>query len=241
LVQVAQAAGIVTYVALVASVLCHDGITRRTTELLIMKRIVAWAFLLPTVALAQESNEISYDYFDFDYFRTDWDSGAIEQAGEGWAGRFSIGIRDHVYLGGEYRAWDVDGVDGGSTFKRLGFGVHGDIGKRWSLFGEAGFKSLDLDLGSGNMKDAPGYIAGGARWYVGQGYELRVGADYSNVGKGTPTGAGEVSVTVGGDIYLTDVATFAIDVTTNDDHTTTFMLGMRFYHKKDRVNLRQTR
>lgn len=206
-----------------------------------MKRIVAWAFLVPTVALAQESNEISYDYFDFDYFRTDWDAGINEYAGEGWAGRFSIGIRDHVYLSGQYRAWDVDGVDGGSTYKRLGFGVHGDIGQRWSLFGEAGFTSLDLDLGAGSMTDGPGYIAGGARWYVGQGYELRLAADYTRVGKGTPVGAGETSVTVGGDVYLTDVAAFTFDLTQNDEHTTTFMFGMRFYHTKDRESMRSRR
>jgi hypothetical protein len=228
----------VTYVALVAIVLCHDDVIRRTTELETMKRILACALLLPSAVLAQEASQVSYDYFDFDYFRTDWDSGAVEQAGEGWAGRFSIGIRDHVYLAGEYRDWTVDGVDSGSTYKRLGFGVHGDVGKRWSLFGEAGFRSLDLDLGAGNVSNAPGYVAGGARWYVGDGYELKLAADYSENGKGTPPGAGQTSISFGGDIYLTDVATFAIDVTTNDDHTTTFMLGLRFYHKKDQSNLR---
>lgn len=206
-----------------------------------MKRILACALLLPTAALAQTANEVSYDYFDFDYFRTNWDSGPVEQAGEGWAGRFSIGIRDHVFLAGEYRDWDVDGTTSGSTFKRLGFGVHGALGRRWSLYGEAGFTSLDLDLGTGNMSDAPGYIGGGARWYVGDGYELKLATSYQSEGKGTPPGSGQTSVTLGGDIYLTDVATLAIDVTTNDDNTTTFMLGLRFYHKKDESNLRRNR
>jgi len=206
-----------------------------------MKRIIAGVLLLPTVALAQGTNEVSYDYFDFDYFRTDWDTGFDELAGTGWAGRFSVGIRDHVYISGEYRDWDVDGVDSGSTYKRLGFGVHGNLGERWSLFGEAGFKSLDLDLGLGNVEDDPGYIAGGARWYLADGYELRVSADWSEAGKGTPVGVGESTVTFGGDIYLTDVAALTIEVQENDDNTTTFMMGLRFYHKKDSSDLRPSR
>ena len=56
-----------------------------------MKRAIALALLLPTVALAQNENEVSYDYFDFNYFRTDWDVGATEIDGTGWAGRFSVG------------------------------------------------------------------------------------------------------------------------------------------------------
>jgi hypothetical protein len=206
-----------------------------------MKRIIAAALLLPSLAFAQGSNEISYDYFDIDYFRTDWDTGMNEVDGTGWAGRFSVGIRDHVYVGGEYRTWDFEGVDDRSSYKRLGFGVHGAIGERWSLFGEVGFKSLDLDLGSGNVEDDPGYIGGGARWYVADGYELRFSADFSEAGKGTPAGVGETSMTFGGDIYLTDVATLTIELNENDDNTTTFLIGMRFYYTKDPSDLRATR
>lgn len=206
-----------------------------------MKRSIAWVLLLPSAALAQESNEISYDYFDFNYYRTDWDIGADEIDGTGWAGRASVGIREHVYLSGEYRTWEADGIADRSTYKRLGFGVHHPIGERWSVFGEAGFKSLDLDLGSGNVEDDPGYIGGGARWYVTRGYELRVSADYSEAGKGTPAGVGETTVMFGGDIYLTDVATLSIEFSENDDNTTTFMLGMRFYHRKGTDSLRQMR
>jgi hypothetical protein len=206
-----------------------------------MKRIIAAVMLLPSVALAQEASQISYDWFDFDYSRTDWDLGAIETAGTGWAGRFSVGIREHVYLAGEYRNWEFDGVDGGSTFKRFGFGVHGDIGDKWSLFGEAGFTSLDLDLGGGNVEDDPGYISGGARWYVADGYELRVSADYSEKGRGTPPGRGEASFTFGGDIYVTDAAAFTFEFNENDDNTTSFLVGFRIYHKKETSGLRQRR
>ncbi|HEY5667177.1 MAG TPA: hypothetical protein VIV64_10675 [Gammaproteobacteria bacterium] len=199
-----------------------------------MKRAIALALLLPTAALAQEGNEVSYDYFDFNYFRTDWDVGTTETDGAGWAGRFSVDIRDHVYLTGGYRTWEPDGVDGRSTYKRLGFGVHREVGERWSVYGEAGFTSLDLDLGSGNIEDDPAYVAAGARWNVADGYQLRLGADWSEAGKGTPLGRGESSITFGGDIFVTDTAAFTIEVNENDDNTTSFMLGLRFYHKNER-------
>lgn len=198
-----------------------------------MKRIIACAFLLPGMALAQDSSQISYDFFDFNYVRTDWDAGSTEIDGTGWGGRFSVGIREHVFLSGEYRSWEPDGVSDRSTYKRFGFGVHGDIGERWSVYGEGGFKSLDLDLGFGNVEDDPGYIGAGARWAVADGYELRVAADFSEAGKGTPAGVGETTVTLGGDIYLNDVAAFTIEVQENDDNTTSFLFGLRFYHKKD--------
>lgn len=205
-----------------------------------MKRIIALAMVLPSLALAQD-NEVSYDYFDIDYFRTDIDLGTDEVDGTGWAGRFSVDIRDRVYISGEYRAWEFDGVDGGSTYKRLGFGVHGALGERFSLYGEAGFKSLDLDLGTGNMEDDPGYIGGGARWYVGDGFELRAGAEWAESGKGTPPGVGETAITFGGDVYMTDVAALTFEVTEDDENSTTFTMGLRFYHKKDGTTLRQSR
>lgn len=211
-----------------------------------MKRIIACALLLPAAGLAQESSQISYDYFDFDYFRTDWDAGAIETDGAGWGGRFSVGIRERVYITGGYQSWEPDGVSGGSTFKKLGFGLHGDIGQRWSLYGEAGFKSIDIDLGgpsplSNNVEDDPGYFGAGARWYVADGYELRVGAEFSEDRAGSLPGAGESTVFVGGDVYLTDAAALTVEMSENDDNTTTFLIGLRFYHKKDSGGLRQRR
>jgi hypothetical protein len=206
-----------------------------------MKRIIACALLLPAVASAQDGNEISYDYFDFNYSRMDWDAGMTEIDGTGWGGRLSVGIREHVFINAEYRDWNADGASGGSTFKKLGFGVHGELSDNWSLYGEVGFKSQDIDIGGGNWEDDPGYIGGGARWYVAEGYELRVSADFFESGKGTPPGVGESSVTIGGDIYLTEVATLLFELNENDDNTTTFMVGMRFYHTKDSDNLRRPR
>jgi len=205
-----------------------------------MKRIFALAMLLPSVTLAQDNN-ISFDYFDLDYFRTDFDLGSTETAGEGYAGRFSVGIRNHVYISGEYRAWDFDNTENGSTYKRLGFGVHGAIGENWSVYGEGGFKSLDLDLGTGNVEDDPGYVGGGVRWYLADGFELRVGGEFAEAGKGTPAGVGETTLTVGGDVYMTDVAALTFDLTEDDENTTTFMIGLRFYPNKDADTLRSSR
>lgn len=206
-----------------------------------MKRTLALALLLPSLALAQEPNQLIYDYFDFGYQRTDWDIGSSTIATNGWSGQFSIGIREHVYLTGGYDAFDAKGVDGGSTYKRLGFGMHGGVGQRGSLFGELGFQSYDLDFGAGNMSSDPGYAAAGIRWNVADGYELRGTARYTETRKGTPAGIGQTALTVGGDIYLTNVAALSIDVTQDDESTTTFRIGMRFYHKKDSSDLRQRR
>ena len=102
------------------------------------------------------------------------------------------------------------------------------------MYGEAGFTSLDLDLGTGNIEDDPAYVAAGARWNVAEGYQLRLGADWSEAGKGTPLGRGESSITFGGDIFVTNTAAFTIEVNENDDNTTSFLLGLRFYHKNER-------
>jgi hypothetical protein len=40
---------------------------------------------------------------------------------------------------------------------------------------------------------------------------------------------------------LTDVAALSLELQENDDNTTTFMLGIRFYHKKGTAGLRQRR
>jgi hypothetical protein len=205
-----------------------------------MKRIIALAMLLPAVTMAQEDN-VSFNYFDIDYFRTDLDLGDTEHAGAGWGGRFSVAIRNHVFVAGEYRAWDFDETENGSTYKRFGFGVHGLIGENWGLYGEAGFKSLDLDLGTGNIDDDPGYVGGGVRWYAADGYELRMAAEFAPSGKGTPPGVGETTLSFGGDVYVTDAAALTFDLMEDDENTTTFMMGLRFFPKKDTSGLRQYR
>ena len=70
-----------------------------------MKRIIACALLLPAAAMAQDGSQISYDYFDVDYSRMDWDTGSDEVAGTGWGGRLSVGIREHVFVAGEFNHW----------------------------------------------------------------------------------------------------------------------------------------
>lgn len=203
-----------------------------------MKRFIALACLLPMPLMAQEVGETSYDYFDVNYIGMTWPvPAAPDLDGNGFEGRFSVEIRDHLFFNGEYSAWDFDGLDGGSTSSGLGIGSNWDIG-RFSVFGVAGYRSLDLDLGAGNMEEETVYLSGGLRWQVARGFELRASADYADL---SPARTGETSVTVGGDIYLTDVISIAIELNENDDDVTTALVGLRFYPTKDSSRLRKRR
>lgn len=203
-----------------------------------MKRIITLALLLPTPLLAQQNaNETSYNYFDGNYYGVNWDvPAAPDLEGGGFAGRFSFEVRDHLFMMGSYSAWDFDNVSGSSNSTTLGIGSNWNLGQRWSIFGVAGFRSIDLDLGAGNMEDESGYLSGGARLQLGRGFEVRVSADYQDLAP-----AAETSVTIGGDIYLTEAIALAIDVNQTDDDTTSFLIGIRFYHDKDSSDLRQRR
>lgn len=203
-----------------------------------MKRIIALAALLPASAFAQEVERISYDHFDFNYLGTSWDEGALNLDGNGYTGRFSVEMREHMFIFGEYESWEFDNLDAGSTSKSLGIGSNWDIGEKWSLWGAVGVTSLDLNVGAGNLDDEAGLVAGGARWAVGEGFELRFGAEYAEL---TDTGIGDSTVSIGGDIYLTDVVALTIEVTENEDDVTNYLIGLRFYHMKDSSGYRQRR
>lgn len=203
-----------------------------------MKRILPLALLLPAPLLAQESNEASYNYFDVDYVDTNWDTGAGSVDGNGYSGRFAVAVRDHMFLTGEFSAWEFDGIPGSSQTAALGIGTNWSLKPRWSVFGAAGVRSIDLDLGAGNAEADNGFAAGGVRWQVADGFELRLLADYSDL---SPARTGEVSVTLGGDIFLTDVVSLSLEVNENEDDATTYMIGLRFYHDRESSGLRQRR
>lgn len=203
-----------------------------------MKRIITLALLLPTPLLAQQdANSTSYNYFDGSYYGVNWDvPAAPDLDGSGFMGRFSIEVRPHLFMTGSYTAWDFDTVAGSSKTTSLGIGSNWDLGRRWSIFGVAGFRTIDLDIGAGNMEDESGYLSGGARLQLGRGFEARVSADYQDLSP-----AAETSVTIGGDIYLTEAIALAIDLNQADDDTTSIVVGIRFYHDKDSSSLRQRR
>jgi hypothetical protein len=203
-----------------------------------MKRILLLAILLPAPLFAQNTADTSYNYFDFNYFGTNWPFGPSSIDGSGYSARFSVALRDHLFLTGEYGAWDFDTIPRGSTTTSVGFGSNWEFGEKWSVFGLAGFRSIDLDLGLGNQEQENGYIGGGARWQIADGYELRFAADFADL---TPARRGKSSVTVGGDIFLTEVVAISLDANVNDDEATIFSIGLRFYHDRTSDNLRQRR
>jgi hypothetical protein len=203
-----------------------------------MKRIIALSLLLPTTLLAQEPGSTSYDWFDVNYLATNWDFGAVDVDGNGYSGRFSVALREHLFMTGDYSSWDFDDISGGSTSTTLGLGTNWDLSDRFSVYGAAGFRSIDLDLGAGNLEEETGFIAGGVRWQVANGYELRFGADYADL---SPVRANEASVTIGGDIFITDTLALSLELNEHDDDETTFLIGIRFYHRNEASSLRQRR
>jgi hypothetical protein len=113
-----------------------------------MKRLFALAVFVPTFALAQETDPVSYDYFDLDYVGSNWDVGGADVDSSGVGGTFSIDIRDQFFIFGDYQTWEFDDFgDAGSTSKTLGLGKAFDIAERWSIYGSLGFRMLDLDVG----------------------------------------------------------------------------------------------
>jgi len=204
-----------------------------------MKRLLALTLLAPAFALAQPSNGVSYDYFDFDYMGSTWDFAGGDMDASGIGGKFSIDFRDQFFIFGDYHTWEFDDLgDVGSVSKTLGLGKAFNFGERWSVFGAAGFRMLDLDVGLGNVEDEGGVVAGGARIRFGDTFELRFGAEYADV---ADTGIGETTATVGGDLHLTDVVALTVEFAENDEEISTWTIGVRFYPGNDSSALRQRR
>lgn len=203
-----------------------------------MKRLLGLVILLPAPLWAQQNYETSYDYFDANYLGVNWSvPSATDLDGNGITGRVSIQVRDHLFLTGLYSAWDFDGVDGSSMQKDFGIGSNWTF-RRFSIYGAAGIRSLDLDVGTGNMKKHSGYATAGARLQLGRAFEVRASADYADM---SPVRTGETSVTVGGDIYLTEVIALSLEASQHEDDTTSYLVGFRFYHRKDSSNMRKRR
>ena len=203
-----------------------------------MKRLFALAAMLPTAVLAQESDSVSYSYFDFNYLGTSWDNATTNLDGNGYSGRFSIAIRDHMFIFGSYEAWEFDDVDGGSTAKSIGIGSDWALGDKFSFYGALGLADLDLDAGTGNVEDNAALLTGGIRWAIGNGFELRAAGEYAEL---SDTGTGDTSIVIGGDIFLTDVVALTIEWVENEEDTSTYLLGVRFYPSRDSFSYRRRR
>jgi Outer membrane protein beta-barrel domain len=204
-----------------------------------MKRLIALALVVPAAALAQESNGISYGYFDVGYLGSNWDFGTTDSDANGITGRFSIDIRDEFFVFGGYQAWDFDDIAaGGSVSKTIGLGKAFAIGNRWSVYGRGGITALDLDTGLGNVEDEGVLLEGGARIRFGEMYEVRGALEYADVGD---TGVGEGTFRIGADLHLTDVVALSIELSENEESISAFTVGLRFYPGRDSSALRKRR
>ncbi|HEY7673341.1 MAG TPA: hypothetical protein VIC71_14090 [Gammaproteobacteria bacterium] len=209
-----------------------------------MKRILALALFVPGVALAQD-NEVSYDYFDFDYLASTWDLAGPGDDSSGFGAKFSIDFSSRYFMFGDYHAWEMDDPvvgDPGSVAKTIGLGKAGKFGQRWSLYGGVGFRSLDLDVGTGNMQEEGAVVIGGARLRFADTFEVRVGAEYADVVSTAMSGIiGEASVIAGFDLHMTDVAAITMEIKENEENVTSWSVGIRFYPTKETNQLRQRR
>jgi hypothetical protein len=209
-----------------------------------MKRLLALALFAPAVTLAQE-NDVSYDYFDFNYLASTWDLPGPGEDSSGYGGKFSIDFNDLYFIFGDYHAWEMDDPiagDPGSVAKSIGLGKAFKFGERWSVYGGVGFRTLDLDVGTGNMDEEGGLVMGGARARFADTFEFRVGAEYADVVTSAMSGLiGESSVIVGMDLHMTDVVAITMDLKENDESVTSLTVGVRFYPTKETDQLRQRR
>jgi hypothetical protein len=210
-----------------------------------MKRLLALALFVPAVTLAQEENEVSYDYFDLDYVASTWDLPGPAEDSSGYGGKFSIDFQSRYFMFGDYHTWEMDDPivgDPGSVSKTIGLGKAGKFGQRWSLYGGVGYRSLDLDVGTGNLQEEGAVAIGGARIRFADTFEFRVGAEYADVVTSAMSGLiGESSVTVGMDLHMTDVAAITMELKENEESVTSLSVGVRFYPTKDSSQLRQRR
>jgi hypothetical protein len=210
-----------------------------------MKRLFALALFAPAFAFAQDENTVSYDYFEFNYLGSTFDlPGPDNDDASGYGGKFSIDFRGQFFMFGDYHAWEMDDLpdEPGSVSKTIGLGKAGKFGERWSVYGGLGFRTLDLDVGTGNLQEEGAVAVGGARIRFADTFEVRFGGEYADVITSSMSSIlGEASVTAGIDLHLTEVVALSVEFKENEESVSTWTIGMRFYPSKDTSSLRQRR
>jgi hypothetical protein len=191
-----------------------------------MKRLLVLPTLLtlPLLAAAQP-DQIDYLYLDLGYAKTETDTPAGDVDGSGLGFEVSVPVRDHVHLVGGYAATELDdNADADGVEKYFGVGTQWAFARKFSVYGQAGFIDLDLDLGLGTVEDDGVFLSGGIRYMPAAGWEVRGGADYFDLDILDT----DATLFVATDLFLTDVVTLTARLSGNDD-STALSIGARFY------------
>ncbi len=195
-----------------------------------MRKITVLALLLaPCLAFAQAgSKDVSYHYLQLGLQNVNYDVPGPNIKGTGLSLDYSVEARPHVNLFALYDAFDFK--DAGDTDgQRRGFGVgaHFSPTERFSIFGRFGYLNTDVDLGSGNVDRTGGLVGAGVRYMIGNGWEIRGGAEYADL----DNGGSSTYYDLGGDMYMTDAIALSLDAADRDG-STAITLGLRFYFDK---------
>lgn len=185
--------------------------------------------LLPLVCAAQP-DQVDYLYLDVAYSKAETDVPGGDVEANGLAFEVSVPIRDHIHLVGGYGASELeDNANADGVEKYFGVGTDWSW-RRFSVYGQAGFIDVESDLGAGTVEDDGLFLAGGIRYMVTPGWEVRGGAEYLDLDLNDT----DTSVFIATDLFLTDVVSLTVRVSGNDD-TTAVSIGGRFYFGNERV------
>lgn len=186
--------------------------------------------LAPALAFAQPDSDdkISYHYLAVGLDGVSYDVPGPDLDGSGYSFEYSTTVRSHIDLFVGFDAFDFNDIDNADGTRRyFGVGTHFDLTRRFSIFGRFGYLDTDFDDGTGNVDDDGGLVAGGLRYAIGKGWEIRGGAEYN----GLNDAGDQTGYSVGADMYMTDAIALSLDATDRDS-STSIVLGLRFYFDK---------
>lgn len=191
--------------------------------------IVLLLGLAPCVALGQ-SDRISYDYFHVGGTQAEVDVLGLDIDADGpeLEGAFEVGR--YVYLFASFASVEFDDIeDADAEFRVYGAGAHYDFQDNLSVYAGLGYTQGDLEAGNASAGDDGLYLRAGVRYMPGRRFEVRGGierADFDGLGD-------DIALTVGGNVYLTDVVTVDLGYRHYDDISFA-SVGARFFFGNQR-------
>lgn len=135
---------------------------------------LALATALPFAASAADN--LSYNYVEGDYVKTDAENGKAD----GWGVKGSYGVLPNMHVFGEYSRQEVDNTDADVDQWRLGVGYNTEIAPSTDFIARAAYNKFDPKEGL----DFNGYSAeAGVRTAFGQHAEVYALAGYEDYSK----------------------------------------------------------